>query len=82
MSKRKRPHGESAFFISGENFLKEQISAREAIWDGKIWVLHDVRRYHVETGEMEKIERMEYAGLESPDLFHERVEDPRRDGNL
>ena len=65
-----------SIFISGENFLKEQISAREAIWDGKIWVLHNVRKYHVETGEMEKIEQMEYAGLESPDLFTSELKTP------
>ena len=65
-----------SIFISGENFLKEQISAQEAFWDGKIWVLNNVRKYHVETGEIEKIKRMEYAGLESPDLFASELNTP------
>jgi len=65
-----------SIFISGENFLKEQINAREAVWDGKIWVLNDVRKYHVETGEMEKLAQMKYAGLESPDLFTNELKTP------
>jgi lipopolysaccharide export system permease protein len=65
-----------SIFVSGENFLKEQISAREAVWDGKIWVLKDVTKYHVETGDIEKIGRMEYAGLESPDLFTNELKTP------
>jgi lipopolysaccharide export system permease protein len=65
-----------SIFISGSNFLKEQIIAQEAFWDGKIWVMNNVRKYHVETGEIEKIERMEYAGLESPDLFANELKNP------
>ena len=65
-----------SIFISGENFLKEQISAREAFWNGRIWVLNDVRIYHVDTGEIEKLKRMEYSGLESPDLFTNELKTP------
>lgn len=65
-----------SIFISGENFLKEQISAQEAFWDGKIWVLNNVKKYHVETGEIENVKRMEYAGLESPDLFTNELKTP------
>jgi len=65
-----------SIFISGEAFLKEQISAEEAFWDGKTWVLNNVKKYHVETGEVEKIRSMEYAGLDSPDLFASELNTP------
>ncbi|PKL52465.1 MAG: hypothetical protein CVV37_01095 [Nitrospira bacterium HGW-Nitrospira-1] len=69
-----------SLFILGGDFLKEQIIAEEAFWDGKTWMLNNVKIYHVETGEIEKIERMEYAGLESPDLFTNEMKTPNEMG--
>ena len=63
-------------FISGKDFLEEQIIAGEAFWDGRTWILNDVTQYHVKTGEIEKIRTMAYAGLESPDLFARELVPP------
>lgn len=56
-------------FISGPDFLKKQIMAEEAFWNGTTWILTNVRIYDIDTGEITKIKSMEYAGLESPELF-------------
>lgn len=62
-----------SIFISGRDFLKEQIMAQEALWDGTSWILNNVKIYHVETGETENISSMRYPDLESPDLFAEEL---------
>lgn len=69
-----------SIFIIGRDFLKEQIIAQEAFWDGTTWILKNVRKYHIETGEVEKIRSMGYAGLESPDLFAEELKTPEEMG--
>lgn len=58
-----------SIFILGRDFLKEQIIAQEAFWNGRTWILNNVRIYDIDTGEIKKIKSMEYAGLESPKLF-------------
>jgi len=58
-----------SIFIPGPDFLKEQIIAEEAFWNGTTWILTNVRLYDVVTGEIKNIKSMEYAGLESPKLF-------------
>ena len=58
-----------SIFILGKDFLKEQIIAQEASWNGRTWILSNVRIYNIDTGEIKKIKSMEYAGLESPELF-------------
>ena len=65
-----------SIFISGKDFLKERIIADEALWDGKTWRLNNVKIYHMETGKIEKIRGMEYAGLESPELFAKELKPP------
>ena len=65
-----------SIFISGKDFLKEQILAEEAVWDGRTWILRNVRKYHVSTGEIEKITNMEYTDLETPDLFNDALKTP------
>ena len=71
-----------SIFVSGRDFLKEQIIAREAVWDGTTWILNDVRKYHIDTGKIEEVRRMEYAGLESPDLFATELRTPDEMGIL
>jgi len=56
-------------FILGTEFLEEQIFAREAFWNGNVWILQNVRKLPTDTGEVKEISSMEYSGLESPDLF-------------
>jgi lipopolysaccharide export system permease protein len=63
-------------FITGGEFLKEMLIAEEASWNGATWILNNVRKYDIETGEMEKIRSMEYAGLDSPGLFAEELKTP------
>jgi lipopolysaccharide export system permease protein len=58
-----------SIFILGAEFLEEQIFARDAFWNGNIWILQNAWRLRTSTGEVEKIKSMEFAGLESPDLF-------------
>jgi lipopolysaccharide export system permease protein len=58
-----------SIFISGKDFLKEQIIAQEAFWNGTTWILNNVRIYDIDSGEIKKVTSMEYAGLESPELF-------------
>lgn len=69
-----------SIFITGENFLKEQVIAREASWNGTTWILSDVTKYHVSTGEIEHVTNMEYQDLESPDLFTESLRTPNEMG--
>lgn len=56
-------------FISGKDFLKEQIIAQEAYWNGTTWILNNVRIYEIDTGEIKKVKSMEYSGMESPEFF-------------
>jgi lipopolysaccharide export system permease protein len=65
-----------SIFISGKDFLKEQIIAQEAFWDGTSWILTNVTKYNFETGETEKISSMRYPELESPDMFAEELKTP------
>lgn len=63
-------------FIFGRDFLKETLIAKNAFWNGSTWILNEVRKYDVETGEINKIRSMEYGGLESPGLFAEELRTP------
>ncbi|RPI35404.1 MAG: LptF/LptG family permease, partial [Nitrospiraceae bacterium] len=65
-----------SIFVTGGEFLKEMLIAEEAFWNGTTWILTNVRKYDIETGEMKKIGSMEYAGLESPGLFAEELKTP------
>jgi len=65
-----------SIFISGRDFLKEMLIAKEAFWNGSTWILNEVRKYDVETGEIKKIRSMEYEGLDSPGLFAEELKTP------
>jgi lipopolysaccharide export system permease protein len=63
-------------FVTGDDFLKEEIMAENAHWNGSTWILEKVKRYNVQTGRMERIGTMEYADLGSPDLFSENIKKP------
>ncbi len=63
-------------FLFGKEFLKERIIADRAFWNGKTWILEDITKYDIETGKIEKLRRMNYPGLESPDLFSEEIRKP------
>jgi lipopolysaccharide export system permease protein len=71
-----------SIFIIGKDFLKEQIFAKEAVWDGHTWILHDVSTYHLDTGQVETTRTMAYAELESPDLFTNELKTPEEMGLL
>ncbi len=60
-------------FITGPDFLKEEIIADYAAWNGSSWVLSAVKRYDVATGKMSFLKTMNYADIESPDLFGEEL---------
>ncbi len=63
-------------FITGEDFLKEEITAQKAYWDENTWILENVRKYNMETGKIENLKKMEYPDLGSPDLFSENIKKP------
>lgn len=63
-------------FVFGGDFLKERLSAENAVWNGSVWVLENITRYDVDTGEITKIKAMEYPGLETPELFAEDINTP------
>lgn len=62
-----------SIFVLGRDSLIEKILAERASWDGNAWVLEDVTRYRVETGEIESLKTLVYAGLESPDFFTDEL---------
>jgi lipopolysaccharide export system permease protein len=63
-------------FITGKDFLKEEITAQKAYWDGNTWILENVRKYNMKTGKIENLKKMEYPDLGSPDLFSENIKKP------
>jgi lipopolysaccharide export system permease protein len=67
-------------FVMGQDFLREEIMAQSAHWNGSTWVLENVRRYDMQTGRMERVRTMEYADLGSPDLFSENIDKPEQMG--
>ena len=69
-----------SIFISGRDFLKEMLIAKEAFWNGSAWILQEVRKYDIETGEIIKISSMEYEGLDSPELFAADMKTPSEMG--
>jgi len=62
-----------SIFVLGRDSLIEKILAEKASWDGNAWVLEDVTRYRVETGKIESLKTLVYAGLESPDFFTDEL---------
>ena len=58
-----------SIFVQGENFLKQTITAKKAVWEEGRWVLEKVSIVTTETGKSEGLERMEYDDLDSPDIF-------------
>jgi lipopolysaccharide export system permease protein len=63
-------------YVTGEDSLKEEISAQRAYWNGSTWILENVTRYTMATGRMERFRTMEYGDLGSPDLFSENIKKP------
>jgi lipopolysaccharide export system permease protein len=63
-------------YVMGKDFLKEEITAQKAYWNGSTWILENVDRYDMTTGKMERLKTMEYADLGSPDLFSENIKKP------
>lgn len=62
-----------SIFVIGNNTLKEEIRADEAVWDGNSWMLKDVTELDVGTDRTTKLSSLKYPGLESPDLFTEEI---------
>jgi lipopolysaccharide export system permease protein len=62
-----------SIFVVGNNSLKEEIRAGEAVWEGNAWILRNVLKFDIGTGKIEKLPSMKYADLESPDLFTEEI---------
>ncbi len=67
-------------FVTGKGFLKEEIMARKARWNGRTWILEGVRKYDMRTGKVERLRTMEYPDLGSPDLFSEDIRKPEEMG--
>jgi LPS export ABC transporter permease LptG len=67
-------------FIFGDAFIKEQIIAEKASWNGSTWILENVTRYNFETDVIEKVRNMPYPDLESPDFFAEDIRKPAEMG--
>ncbi|MEW6110203.1 MAG: LptF/LptG family permease [Nitrospirota bacterium] len=72
---RKLAKGVDIFFI-GEDFLKERLAAEKAFWDGETWILENVTKYDIGSGKIEKIQKMNYPGLDSPEIFSEEIKPP------
>ncbi|MEJ2683482.1 MAG: LptF/LptG family permease [Candidatus Sulfobium sp.] len=62
-----------SIFVVGNNSLKEEIRADDAVWNGNTWVLKNVLEFDIATGKTERLPSLEYPGLESPDLFTEEI---------
>lgn len=69
-------------FLFGKDFLKERIMAEKAFWNGETWVLENITRYNIETGEIQQLQTMNYYDLESPDLFTKDIKNPDEMGIL
>ncbi len=62
-----------SIFVLGRDFLKEEILAEKARWNGNAWVMENIRKYDMETGRVQALETMNYTDLESPDFFAREV---------
>ncbi len=62
-----------SIFVVGNNSLKEEIRAGEAVWDGNTWILRNVLKFDIGTGKIERLSSLKYPDLESPDLFTEEI---------
>lgn len=60
-------------FVIGDNSLREEIRADEALWDGNTWILKNVLEFNIATGKTERLSSLTYPDLESPDLFAEEI---------
>ncbi|MEW6419770.1 MAG: LptF/LptG family permease [Nitrospirota bacterium] len=60
-------------FLFDKGDLSEQLEAEKALWNGKTWVLLNVRRYIFKGGEIHNIKELPYPNLEAPKFFLERV---------
>jgi lipopolysaccharide export system permease protein len=67
-------------FVMGQDFLKEEIMAQTAHWNGSTWILENVKKYDMQTGRMEQVRTMQYADLGSPNLFSENIDKPEEMG--
>ena len=72
-------------FITKDASLSKRIEAQEALWvkgEGLqgIWRLKKVDIYDIEKGETSHAAEMEYAELESPDLFNKGIKNPEEMG--
>lgn len=67
-------------FVLGEDFLRERISAEKAVWNGTVWTLENVTQYHFERGTVTELKKLEYHGLESPEIFAEKIKKPEEMG--
>lgn len=63
-------------FKLGTDRLREQISAQKAFWNSTFWTLEDVTQYHFEQGTISELKTLEYHGLESPEIFAEKIKKP------
>ncbi|MCE5312864.1 MAG: LptF/LptG family permease, partial [Nitrospiraceae bacterium] len=53
--------------------LKERIDAQTALWENGVWVLKDINIYSIAKGEINKLDKLAYKGIESQDIFREDV---------
>jgi lipopolysaccharide export system permease protein len=60
-------------FLFDKGDLIEQLEAEKALWNGKTWVLLNVRRYFFKSGEIQNIKELPYPNLEAPKYFQERL---------
>jgi len=60
-------------FLFDKGDLSEQLKAEKALWNGKTWILKNVRRYIFKSGEIQNIGELPYPNLEAPKYFLERV---------
>ncbi|MBI5641586.1 MAG: LptF/LptG family permease [Nitrospirae bacterium] len=60
-------------FVTGKDFLQQQITADSGYWNGETWILEDIRRYDIGSGKTDNIKTMPYPNLESPDLLTEEM---------
>ncbi|MDH5202478.1 MAG: LptF/LptG family permease [Nitrospirota bacterium] len=81
-----------SIFVFGKDFLEKRIEAEVAEWievpsskfqvpsSENIWRLKNVTIYDIESGKVNKIPKMDYQYLESPDFFSEGIKKPEEMG--
>jgi lipopolysaccharide export system permease protein len=67
-----------SIFKVGDGWIEEIVNAHKATYSRQegTWILRNVRRYYIETGEVQMLDEFRYPHLGSPEVFREETRKP------